>query len=75
MDRIFIKGNEAIGLAALKSSLEFFAGYSITSASKIPEFLAEMYQADQMRKETGKPLDYPDFVFLQAESEIASVRW
>ena len=71
-ERAFIKGNYALALAALRSGLNFFAGYPITPASEIPEYLAEKYQADRMRMAQGEEAEYPDFVFLQAESEIAS---
>jgi len=72
-ERAFIKGNDAIGLAALECGLEFFVGYPITPASEIPEYLAEKYQADQIRIAEGKEPGYPGFVFMQAESEIAAI--
>ena len=72
-ERVFIKGNDALALAALKSGMKFFAGYPITPASEIPEYLAEKYQADQIRMERGEKPDCPGFVFMQAESEIASI--
>ena len=73
VEKAFIKGNEALALAALRSGLNFFAGYPITPASEIPEYLAEKYQADRIRIASGESPDYPDFTFLQAESEIASI--
>lgn len=72
-ERTFIKGNDALALAALRSGLNFFAGYPITPASEIPEYLAERYQEDRLRVERGEEPEYPDFVFIQAESEIASI--
>lgn len=72
-DRTFIKGNDALALAALRSGLRFFAGYPITPASEIPEYLAEAYQDDQLREERGEERKYPGFAFLQAESEVASI--
>lgn len=71
--RLFIKGNDALALGALRSGLEFFAGYPITPASEIPEFLAAQYQADRARSDRGEAPEYPGFVFVQAESEIASI--
>ena len=72
-ERAFMKGNEALALAALRSGLNFFAGYPITPASEIPEYLAEKYQADRIRAANGERPEFPDFIFLQAESEIASI--
>ena len=71
--RVFIKGNDALALAALRSGLTFFAGYPITPASEIPEYLAEKYQADQLRVANGEKPEFPGFVFMQAESEIGSI--
>jgi 2-oxoglutarate ferredoxin oxidoreductase subunit alpha len=39
--RLLISGNEAICLGALKAGLQYFAGYPITPASEILEFLAK----------------------------------
>jgi 2-oxoglutarate/2-oxoacid ferredoxin oxidoreductase subunit alpha len=71
--RIFIKGNDALALGALKSGLEFFAGYPITPASEIPEYLATQYQTDQARIQSGEDPEYPGFSFVQAESEVAAI--
>ena len=60
MGKIIIKGNEAIAMAALDAGLDAFFGYPITPSSEIPETLAKYYP---------KALK----VFLQAESEVASV--
>jgi len=60
MGKIIIKGNEAIAMAALNAGLDAFFGYPITPSSEIPETLAKFYP---------KRLK----VFLQAESEVASV--
>ena len=72
-ERVLIKGNDALSLAALKSGMAFFAGYPITPASEIPEYLAEKYQTDQSRIERGEAPEFPGFTFLQAESEVASI--
>ncbi len=72
-ERIFIKGNDALALSALKSGLEFFAGYPITPASEIPEYLAKQYQIDRAKAAQGEEAEYPGFAFLQAESEVAAI--
>jgi len=59
-DKIFIKGNEAVALAAIESSCHCYFGYPITPQSDIPEFLAR-----ELPKSGGE--------FLQAESEIAAI--
>ncbi|MCK9225709.1 MAG: 3-methyl-2-oxobutanoate dehydrogenase subunit VorB [Candidatus Muirbacterium halophilum] len=60
MAKEFIKGNEAIGKAAIMAGLDCYFGYPITPQSEIPEYLAA-----EMPK-VGK-------VFLQAESEVAAI--
>ncbi|MGM0609107.1 MAG: 3-methyl-2-oxobutanoate dehydrogenase subunit VorB [Candidatus Muiribacteriota bacterium] len=60
MAKEFIKGNEAIGKAAILAGLDCYFGYPITPQSEIPEYLsAEM-------PKVGK-------TFLQAESEVAAI--
>jgi len=74
MSRVYIKGNEAIVEGALKAGLEGFFGYPITPASEIIETFAEKFFADRERERRGEPPLYPNFrVFLQMESEIASI--
>lgn len=60
MSKVLMKGNEAIGAAAIKAGCEFFFGYPITPQNEIPEYMSK-----EMPK-TGK-------VFLQAESEVAAI--
>ncbi len=60
MAKEFIKGNEAIGKAAIMAGLDCYFGYPITPQSEIPEYLAA-----EMPK-VGK-------TFLQAESEVAAI--
>jgi len=55
-----MKGNEAIAEAAVRAGCKFFAGYPITPQSEIPEYLS-------------KRLPEVDGVFIQGESEIASI--
>ncbi len=58
--RLFVKGNEAVAMAALEAGCQCYFGYPITPQSDIPEYLAR-----EMHKTGG--------VFIQAESEIASI--
>ncbi|HUT52737.1 MAG TPA: 3-methyl-2-oxobutanoate dehydrogenase subunit VorB [bacterium] len=58
--RKLIKGNEAVGMAAVAAGCRYYFGYPITPQSEIPEYLARVFP-----KIGG--------VFLQAESEIASI--
>lgn len=55
-----IQGNEACAMAALKAGCNFYAGYPITPASEIMEYLAR-----KLPKSGG--------VFIQMEDEIASL--
>jgi len=55
-----MKGNEAVGAAAIKAGCRYFFGYPITPQNEIPEFMAR-----ELPKVGG--------VFLQAESEIAAI--
>ena len=59
-ERLLMKGNEAIGEAALRAGCRFYAGYPITPQSEGLEHLAKRMP------EEGR-------VFLQAESEIAAI--
>jgi 2-oxoglutarate ferredoxin oxidoreductase subunit alpha len=56
----FIEGNEAIARAAIKAGCRFFAGYPITPASTILQYMLELLP------EVGG-------VAMQAEDEIASI--
>lgn len=55
-----VKGNEALAIGAVHGGCECFFGYPITPQSEVPEILAELMP------KYGR-------VFLQAESEIASI--
>lgn len=55
-----MKGNEAIGAAAIKAGCKYFFGYPITPQSELPE-----YMSSELPKVGG--------VFLQAESEVAAI--
>lgn len=60
MERYLMKGNEALGEAAMRAGCKCFFGYPIT-----PQTELAAYMAKQMPKRGG--------VFLQAESELAAV--
>ncbi len=60
MEKLLMKGNEAVGAAAIKAGCRHFFGYPITPQNEIPEYMSR-----EMPKVGG--------VFLQAESEIAAI--
>ncbi len=59
-ERILLKGNEALGEAAILAGCRFFAGYPITPQNEIPAYMAR-----RMPRVGG--------VFIQAESELAAI--
>ncbi len=60
MAKVLMKGNEAVGAAAIKAGCKYFFGYPITPSSEIPEYMS-------------KALPEAGGVFLQAESEVAAI--
>lgn len=60
MAKILMKGNEAIGAAAIKAGCKYFFGYPITPQNELPEYMSR-----EMPKNDG--------VFLQAESEVSAI--
>ena len=58
--RIFVKGNEAVAMAAIEAGCRYYFGYPITPQSDIPEYLS-------------RELPALGGEFIQAESEIASI--
>lgn len=60
MNRVFMKGCEAIAEAAVRAGCRFFAGYPITPQNEIPEYFA------RRMPEVGG-------VFVQGESEVAAI--
>lgn len=60
MKKVLMKGNEAIGEGAIRAGCRYFFGYPITPQSELPHYLAK-----RMPEVGG--------VFLQAESEVASI--
>lgn len=59
-EKVLLKGNEAMSVAAIEAGCRFFAGYPITPQNEVPE-----YMSSAMPKVGG--------VFVQAESEIAAI--
>lgn len=60
MEKVLIKGSEAIAEAAIQAGCRYYFGYPITPQNEIPEYFAA-----RLPQENG--------VFLQAESEIAAI--
>ncbi len=60
LQRKFVKGNEAVAMAAIEAGVRCYFGYPITPQSDIPEYLSR-----ELHKTGG--------TFIQAESEIASI--
>jgi 2-oxoglutarate/2-oxoacid ferredoxin oxidoreductase subunit alpha len=60
MPKVLMKGNEAIGLAAVLGGCDAFYGYPITPQNEIPEYLSK-YMIEHNK------------VFVQAESEVAAI--
>ncbi len=60
MAKVFMKGNEAIGAAAIRAGCRFFFGYPITPQNEIPEYMS-------------REMPLIGGTFIQAESEIAAI--
>lgn len=60
MAKVLMKGNEAIGAAAIKAGCHYFFGYPITPQNEIPEYMSR-----ELPKIGG--------TFVQAESEVAAI--
>ena len=60
MAKVLMKGNEALGEAAIRAGCVHFFGYPITPQTEVPEYLV-------------KRLPEVGGVFVQAESEVASI--
>lgn len=60
MAKVLMKGNEALGEGAVRAGCRYFFAYPITPQSELPHYLA-------------KRLPEVGGVFLQAESEVASI--
>ena len=60
MEKVLMKGNEAIAEAAVRGGCHFFAGYPITPQNEIPEYLSARLP------EVGG-------TFIQSESEVSAI--
>ena len=60
MEKVLMKGNEAIPEAAIRAGCRFFFGYPITPQNELPEYMAR-----ELPKHGG--------TFLQAESEVGAI--
>jgi 2-oxoglutarate/2-oxoacid ferredoxin oxidoreductase subunit alpha len=60
MAKVLMKGNEAIGAAAINAGCRYFFGYPITPQNEVPEYMSR-----ELPKVGG--------VFVQAESEVAAI--
>lgn len=60
MAKVLMKGNEAIGAAAIKAGCRYFFGYPITPQNELPEYMS-------------RELPNVGGTFVQAESEIAAI--
>lgn len=60
MSKTLMKGNEAIGAAAIKAGCRYFFGYPITPQTELPE-----YMAAKLPEVGGE--------FVQAESEVSAI--
>ncbi len=58
--RLFVKGNEAVAMAAIEAGCRYYFGYPITPQSDIPEYLSR-----ELPKLNGE--------FIQAESEVGAI--
>lgn len=60
MEKVLMKGNEAVCAAAIKAGCRYFFGYPITPQNEIPEYMSR-----ELPKVGGS--------FIQAESEVAAI--
>lgn len=60
MTKKLMKGNEAIGEAAIQAGCKYFFGYPITPQNEVPEYMS-------------RRMPEVDGVFVQAESEVAAI--
>lgn len=60
LQKIFVKGNEAVAMAAVEAGVQCYFGYPITPQSDIPEYLSR-----ELPKTGG--------TFIQVESEIGAI--
>ncbi|MFP4373232.1 MAG: 3-methyl-2-oxobutanoate dehydrogenase subunit VorB [Spirochaetaceae bacterium] len=60
MEKVLMKGNEAVPEAAIRAGCRFFFGYPITPQNELPEYMSR-----ELPKHGG--------TFLQAESEVGAI--
>lgn len=60
-NKVLMKGNEALGAAAIKAGCKYFFGYPITPQNELPEYMAR-----ELPKIEGG-------AFVQAESEVSAI--
>lgn len=60
MAKVLMKGNEAVGAAAIKAGCRYFFGYPITPQNEVPEYMS-------------RELPLIGGSFVQAESEVAAI--
>jgi len=60
-EKVLMKGNEAIGEAAIRAGCRYYFGYPITPQSELTAYMAK------------KLLKMEDAAFVQAESELAAI--
>lgn len=60
MTKVLMKGNEAVGAAAIAAGCHYFFGYPITPQSEVPEYMSR-----ELPKVGGS--------YVQAESEVAAI--
>ncbi|SHK26230.1 3-methyl-2-oxobutanoate dehydrogenase subunit VorB [Tepidibacter formicigenes] len=60
MAKVLMKGNEAVGRAAIEAGCKYFFGYPITPQNEIPEYMSR-----ELPKVGG--------MFVQAESEVSAI--
>lgn len=60
LEKLFVKGNEAVAMAAVEAGCRYYFGYPITPQSDIPEYLSRV-------------LPGLGGEFIQAESEIGAI--
>ena len=49
MAKVLMKGNEAVGKAAIEAGCRYFFGYPITPQSEVPEYLSVEYTYSKRR--------------------------
>ncbi len=60
-DKRLMRGSHVVGEAAIRAGCRYYFGYPITPQNELPEYMATQFAA------------MPDGVFVQAESELASI--